>query len=152
MPNKRLTGLQTFSKIGCSALCLFWSANVYCLYCCYGNEHGIVLDFYFDIIQMFVSWEWQQLLSRNIVMLCYAKHVVRTVHRLYLPTTKCTCWYYKRTTIKICLSDVLPAFLPFSFYADQSVLLSLLIYFIRIGVYVVQFQDRKSTRLNSSHT
>ena len=39
----------------------------------------------------------------------------------------------------ICLSDVLPAFLPFSFYADQYVLLSLLICFIRIGVYVVQF-------------
>src|SRR4029434_3394892 len=94
-------------------------------------------------------------------MLCYAKHVVGTVHRLHLSTTKCTCWYYKRTTSKteyyvmnvsaytynekkqpvslICLSDVLPAFLPFSFYADQSVLLSLLIYFIRIGVYVVQF-------------
>ena len=94
-------------------------------------------------------------------MLCYAKHVAGTVHRLYLSTTKCTCWYYQRTTSKteyyvmnvsaftyigkkqpvslICLSDVLPAFLPFSFYADQSVLLSLLIYFIRIGVYVVQF-------------
>src|SRR4029434_4611433 len=33
-------------------------------------------------------------------MLCYAKHVAGTVHRLYLSTTKCTCWYYKRTTSK----------------------------------------------------
>src|SRR4029434_6198318 len=94
---QKITRLQKCSKIGCSALCLFWSANVYCLYCCYGNEHGIVLDFYFDIIQMFVSWEWQQLLSRNIVMLCYAKHLVRTVRRIYLSTTKCTCWHYRRT-------------------------------------------------------
>ena len=63
MPNKRLPGLQKCSKIGCSALCLFRSANVYCLYCCYRNENSIVLDFYFDIIKMFVSWEWQQRLD-----------------------------------------------------------------------------------------
>src|SRR4029434_9779365 len=104
MPNKRLPGLQKCSKIGCSALCLFRSKNVYCLNCCYGNEHSIVTDFYFDIIQMFFSWEWQQLLDSYletyVVMLCYAKHVGGTVHRIYLSTTKCTCWYYKRTTSK----------------------------------------------------
>ena len=60
-------GCTTSDKIGCSALCLFRSANVYCLYCCYGNEHSVglfwTMDFYFDIIQIFVSWEWQQLLD-----------------------------------------------------------------------------------------
>src|SRR4029434_2184341 len=60
------------------------------------------MDFYFDIIQMFVSWEWQQLLDSyletQLVILCYAKPVAGTVHRIYLSTTKCTSWYYKRSS------------------------------------------------------
>src|SRR4029434_11361410 len=57
----------------------------------------------------------------------------------------------KQPVSLICLPDVLPAFLPFSFYAYQSVLLSLLIYFIRTGVDVVQFHILISSRPISSH-
>src|SRR4029434_10578674 len=83
---QKITSLQKCSKIGCSALCLFRSENVYCLYCWYRNEHSIVQDFYFDIIQMFFSWEWQQLLDSYLetyasygmlivnLVLCFPSH------------------------------------------------------------------------------
>src|SRR4029434_9039784 len=46
--------------------------------------------------------------------------------------------------------NFLPAFLPFSFYAYQSVLLSLFIYFIRKVVDVVQFHILKTSNFKSS--
>src|SRR4029434_3860849 len=53
--------------------------------------------------------------------------------------------------LSVSSSDVLPAFLPFPFYAYQSVLLSLFIYFIRKGGDVVQFHILILSRPISSH-